>query len=47
MEKHLDFTNWAISKGVKLNGVVAHRFPARGLGIMAEEKHEVGKPFWN
>ncbi len=41
MEKHLEFTDWAISKGVQINGIAAHKFPGRGLGIIAEKKHKV------
>jgi len=41
MEKHENFTEWACAQGVKINGVAAHRFPGRGLGIVAKRKHEV------
>ena len=37
MEKHEAFTMWALNQGVKLHGVAAHRFPGRGLGIVALE----------
>jgi hypothetical protein len=37
MEIHKEFTDWAVAKGVKINGIVAHRFSGRGLGIMAEK----------
>lgn len=37
MEKHETFTKWALDQGVKLHGVAAHRFPGRGLGIVATE----------
>lgn len=42
MEKHHEFTEWAIARGVKINGIAAHRFPGRGLGIIAETRHEAG-----
>jgi hypothetical protein len=41
MEKHKDFTDWAISVGVKINGVAPHHFPGRGLGIIAEKELKV------
>lgn len=41
MEKHEAFKKWALSQGVKLYGVKAHRFPGRGLGIVATEAAEV------
>ena len=44
MEKHEKFTEWALAQGIKINGVAAHRFPGRGLGIVAKKKHEVPRP---
>jgi len=41
MEEHEKFTEWALAQGVKINGVAAHRFPGRGLGIVAKEKRNV------
>lgn len=41
MEKHELFTNWALCQGVELNGVAAHGFPGRGLGIVAIEAAKV------
>ena len=41
MEKHEKFTEWAVAGGVKLYAVAVHRFPGRGLGIIATETHEV------
>lgn len=35
------FTAWSAARGVKTNGVAAHRFPGRGLGIIAERKIKV------
>ena len=37
MEIHEEFTEWAVAKGVNINGIAAHRFPGRGLGIIAEK----------
>ena len=41
MEKHEKFTDWALTQGVKINGIAAHKFPGRGLGIVAKKKHQV------
>lgn len=38
---HTDLSEWAISRGIKLNGVAAHTFPDRGLGLIAEKRIEV------
>ena len=37
MEIHKKFTEWAVARGVKMSGIAAHRFPGRGLGIIAEK----------
>jgi hypothetical protein len=42
MEKHYEFTAWAVKNGLDINGIAPHRFPGRGLGIVAVERHEVG-----
>ncbi|KAH6724575.1 putative SET domain-containing protein [Leptodontidium sp. 2 PMI_412] len=39
MEIHEAFTEWTLERGVKINGIAAHRFEGRGLGIIAEKKH--------
>jgi hypothetical protein len=41
MDSIEEFTEWAIARGLKLNGVAAHRFPGRGLGIIAEKTLKV------
>jgi hypothetical protein len=41
MEKHHDFTAWAVRNGLDINGIAPHRFPGRGLGIIAVKRHEV------
>jgi hypothetical protein len=41
MEMDNEFTKYAAALGVKLNGIAIHRFPGRGLGIIAERKLEV------
>jgi hypothetical protein len=35
------FTQWSEARGVKRNGVAAHRFAGRGMGIVAERRIEV------
>lgn len=47
MEIHEVFTEWAEGRGVKINGVAAHKFAGRGLGIIAKEKIEVSFSFVN
>jgi hypothetical protein len=41
MEIHEKFTEWAIEKGVQINGIRPHRFEGRGLGIIAERDFKV------
>jgi hypothetical protein len=41
MDIHEKFTDWAIEKGVKINGIRPHRFEGRGLGIIAEKDLKV------
>jgi len=41
MDIHGKFTEWAIEKGVKINGIRPHRFEGRGLGIIAEKDLKV------
>ncbi len=41
MDIQKDFTKWAAARGVKANGIAVHRFPGKGLGIIAEKKLEV------
>lgn len=43
MEIHEEFKKWAVERRVKINGVSAHRFEGRGLGIVADKKLEVCK----
>jgi hypothetical protein len=45
MEIHETFTEWAIEKGVKINGIRPHRFEGRGLGIIAEKDLKVREGF--
>ncbi|KAJ5040333.1 uncharacterized protein L3040_005989 [Drepanopeziza brunnea f. sp. 'multigermtubi'] len=40
MEIHEEFTEWAVAQGIKINGIAAHKFEGRGLGIIATQKHE-------
>lgn len=46
MEKHHEFTTWAVKDGLDINGIAPHRFPGRGLGIVAVERHEVSSYFY-
>jgi hypothetical protein len=41
MEKHIEFTNWAVAQGIIINGITAHKFAGRGLGIIAEKNFKV------
>lgn len=41
MDAHEEFEKWAVERGVKINGIKAHKFEGRGLGIIATKKHEV------
>lgn len=40
-EEHLAFMQWAVSNGVKINGIVPARFPGRRLGMVATRTIEV------
>lgn len=42
MSNHDSLTEWALSRGYKLNGIKAHAFAGRGLGVIAERNIEVG-----
>ncbi|RFU33037.1 hypothetical protein B7463_g3259, partial [Scytalidium lignicola] len=37
---------WALARGVKLNGITIHRFPGRGLGVIAEKDLNVFSSFF-
>jgi hypothetical protein len=47
MDVHNKFTEWAIEKGVKINGIKPHRFEGRGLGIIAEKDLEVRRTWFH
>jgi hypothetical protein len=47
MDIHKEFTEWAVTRGVKLNGIAAHRFPGRGVGIIAKKELEVCRTHFN
>ncbi|KAI9050359.1 hypothetical protein LZ554_005525 [Drepanopeziza brunnea f. sp. 'monogermtubi'] len=47
MEVHEEFTEWAIAQGIKINGIAAHKFEGRGLGIIATKKHEANTTLLN
>ncbi|OCT48404.1 hypothetical protein CLCR_04452 [Cladophialophora carrionii] len=35
-----ELTKWALSQGASIDGIAAHAFPGRGLGIIAQRKLE-------
>lgn len=37
MDPYGEYTQWAVDQGVKLSGIAAHRFPSKGLGIIAKQ----------
>ncbi|KAK5075732.1 hypothetical protein LTR70_010040 [Exophiala xenobiotica] len=37
-----ELTQWALSKGLRLNGIAAHNFPQRGMGIVAKKHFHAG-----
>lgn len=41
MDVHEEFTEWALAQGLNLNGIAIHRFPGRGVGIIAEKELNV------
>lgn len=41
MDVHEEFTEWALAQGLNLNGIAIHRFPGRGVGIIAERELNV------
>ncbi|KIW14770.1 hypothetical protein PV08_07555 [Exophiala spinifera] len=43
MSNHENLTEWALSRGYKLNGIKAHAFAGRGLGVLAERNIEPGE----
>ncbi|KAK6367408.1 hypothetical protein LTS17_010334 [Exophiala oligosperma] len=43
MSNHDSLTEWALSRGYKLNGIKAHAFAGRGLGVIAERNIEPGE----
>jgi hypothetical protein len=36
-----ELTKWALSQGVTIDGIAAHEFPGKGLGIIAQRRLEV------
>ena len=47
MEDHEKFREWVtVEKGVKINGITAHKFEGRGVGIIAEKRLEVRDIFY-
>ncbi|RAL67807.1 hypothetical protein DID88_008534 [Monilinia fructigena] len=42
MQIHHEFTQWAVSQGVIINGIAPFRFPGKGLGLVANRDFEIG-----
>ncbi|KAH8812585.1 hypothetical protein F5884DRAFT_785858 [Xylogone sp. PMI_703] len=42
METHKEFVKWVLSQGLEIEGITVHKFPGRGLGIIAERDLNVG-----
>lgn len=40
-DEHEQFTQWAISQGIVINGIAPARFPGRGLGMVATRSIKV------
>ncbi|ETI20497.1 hypothetical protein G647_08534 [Cladophialophora carrionii CBS 160.54] len=38
-----ELTKWALSHGASIDGIAAHAFPGRGLGIIAQRRLEAGE----
>ncbi|KAJ9613983.1 hypothetical protein H2200_002119 [Cladophialophora chaetospira] len=38
-----ELTRWAASHGAKIKGIAAHKFPGKGLGVIAERRLEAGE----
>ncbi len=38
---HKEYTEWAVAQGVKLNSIMAYKFPDRGFSIIVEKKLKV------
>jgi len=43
MEIHEAFAEWASERGIEINGIAAHTFEGRGVGIIAEKRHATRK----
>ncbi|OAX79511.1 hypothetical protein ACJ72_06166 [Emergomyces africanus] len=41
--EHEQFTEWAISQGIEINGVAPTRFPGQGVGLAAQRKIDAGE----
>lgn len=44
MTEHKDYrdlTEWSIARGLKFDGIAPHRFPGKGLGIVAQRSFRV------
>lgn len=45
MDAHRQFTQWVLTQNVEINGVAPHKFPGKGLGIVAENDLKVRQSF--
>lgn len=43
MDQHEEFTAWAVERGVEINGISAHKWDGRGVGIKADRDIEAGE----
>lgn len=43
MDQHEEFTAWAVERGVEINGISAHKWDGRGVGIKADRDIEVSE----
>ncbi|KAG9229157.1 hypothetical protein BJ875DRAFT_387950 [Amylocarpus encephaloides] len=43
MDAHERFTEWSKAQGVEINAIAPHRFPGRGLGIVAKKGFKKGE----
>ncbi|EPE36655.1 SET [Glarea lozoyensis ATCC 20868] len=43
MEAFKQFTDWALARGVTLDGISTHKFPGKGFGFTADKTLEIGE----
>lgn len=42
-DRHSKFYHWMKQQGVRINGVIPVKIPGRGMGIVAQQRIEVGE----